>query len=136
MMTSMLCILTINACSRWKKYLFHHAHKRLMWDAWRKTKKKFVCQQLRVTPKSWHPNAGCSFGIFLFFVLFSTWACLTQSTFSSFYNVFHAFAGRNTQQLYFNCIKHKYPICLTYKNCFERTHHLKQKVWDFSIISF
>ena len=24
----------------WKKYLFHHAHKRLMWDAWRKTKKE------------------------------------------------------------------------------------------------
>ena len=82
-----------------KKYLSHHAHKRLMWDAYRKTKKK-VC-----------------WSVINFFLRFSSWALheplvrmMKKVLFSWFSNVFyhfrpcecmskHAFAGWNTQHV-------------------------------------
>ena len=53
-----------------KKYLFHHAYERLM----KKNKEKsLLVSDWEWLPKAgWHPNAGCSFGILLFFVLFPT----------------------------------------------------------------
>ena len=103
---------------RWKTLENDHAHKRLMWDSWRKMKKKVakfqmsnqclgVNQLLGVTPNRWPTN---------FFLRFSS--CVSHEPlvrmmekvlFSWFFNVFycfrpcdvHAFAGRNTQQLCF-----------------------------------
>ena len=73
----LLCKMIKNTQKCFKKYLFHHTHKRLTRGSWWKTHKNEE-KSLLVSDWEWlpkagqHPNAGCSFGIFGFFVLFST----------------------------------------------------------------
>ena len=109
---------TIKNIQKWvKKVLFssctQEAHVRL---TKKNEEKSLLVSDWEWLPKAgWHPNAGCSFGILLFFVLFSTWAShvhdakcfLKNYSFSSVFDHFrpcelmrkHAFAGRNTQQV-------------------------------------
>ena len=112
----------------WKKYLFHHAHKRRMWDVWRFCVMHMSCPCTERTKKNKilneQPGFGCQpafkshsqsltnklFSSIFFMIL--TWTLHThdgKGTFSWFLNVFHrfrpcecmrkhAFAGQNTQQ--------------------------------------
>ena len=51
-----------NIQKSWKKYISHQTHKRLM----KKNKEK----SFLVSDWEWLPKTGCSFGIFVFFLLF------------------------------------------------------------------
>ena len=99
-----------NACAEkhWKmmkKYPFHHAHERLMWDPWRKMKKipneqpAFGCQPAFGSHSQLLTNKLFS----SFFFTSLTWASHTYDEKGAFRPCEsmrkHAFAGRSTQQL-------------------------------------
>ena len=100
---------TIKNTRKWvKKYLSsaREAHVRLTKKNEEKQKKSLLVSYWEWLPKAgWHPKAGYSFGILLFFDCFSTWPShvyeqkcfMIFECFPSFSTIGHAFAGRNTQ---------------------------------------
>ena len=100
-----------------KKYLFHHAYERLM----KKNKEKsLLVSDWEWIPKAgWHPNAGCSFRILFFFVLFSTWASHVHDTKCSLNyskwatSIWESLPIADQQTLFFVFLHEPY-MCLSY----------------------